>query len=195
MKERGNLAKRFKRRAMASDNGIYIITGLARPLGAASAVTSATGFGEPVGIPLGAIAGVLGLSTIPIRRIGKVLYIKFAKNEKIKTLAESKLDSISDLVSKAVEEANVSHEEKEHYRKMKEEIHVKSKKVADKFTAEQSEDILKHGREEGKQAFFSLNSRFFRYPKYQCQGGSLHLDTSCKDQYNFIFIMPTNNNL
>ena len=38
---------------------------------------------------------------------------------------------------------------------MKEEIHVKSKKVADKFTAEQSEDILKHGREEGKQAFLA----------------------------------------
>ena len=92
MKERGNLAKRFKRRAMASDNGIYIITGLARPLGAASAVTSATGFGEPVGIPLGAIAGVLGHSIIPKRRMGQVLYIKIAKNEKIKTLAESKLD-------------------------------------------------------------------------------------------------------
>ena len=109
---------------MASDNGIYIITGLAGPLGAASAVTSVTGFGAPVGIPPGAIAGVLELSTIPIRRIRQALYIKTAKNEKIKTLAESKLDSISDLVSKAVEDANVSHEEyqfihkeKEHYLK------------------------------------------------------------------------------
>ena len=56
--------------------------------------------------------------------MGQVLYIKTAKNEKIKTLAESKLDLISDLVSKAVEDANVSHEEyqfihkeKEHYLK------------------------------------------------------------------------------
>ena len=78
------------------------------------------------------------------------LYIKTAKNEKIKTLAESKLDSISDLVSKAVEDANVSHEEyqfilkeKEYYRKMKEEICAKSKKAADKITAEQREEILK----------------------------------------------------
>ena len=154
VKERGNLAKRLKRRVMASDNGIYIITGLAGPLGAASAVTSVTGFGAPVGIPLGAIVGVLELFTIPIRRIRQALYIKTAKNEKIKTLAESKLDSISDIVSKAVEDAN-SHEEKEHYRKIEEEIHAKSKKVADKFTAEQSEDILKHGREEGKQAFLA----------------------------------------
>ena len=68
VKKRGNLAKRFKRRAMALEIGIYIITGSAGPLGAASAVTSATGFGAAVGIPLGATAAALGLSTIPIRR-------------------------------------------------------------------------------------------------------------------------------
>ena len=80
--------------------------------------------------------------------MGQVLYIKTAKNEKIKTLAESKLDLISDLVSKAVEDANVSHEEyqfihkeKEHYRKMKEQIRAKSKKAADKITAERREEI------------------------------------------------------
>ena len=97
------------------------------PLGAASAVISSTGFGAAV-----------------------------------ETLAESKLDSISDLVSKAVEDANVSHEEyqfilkeKEHYRKMKEEIRAKSKKAAEKITAEQREEILKQGREEGKQSFLA----------------------------------------
>ena len=68
MKERGNLAIRFKRRAMASEIGIYIITGLAGPLGDASAVTSANEFGAAAGIPLGVIAGVLELSTIPIHR-------------------------------------------------------------------------------------------------------------------------------
>ena len=43
---------------------------MAVPLGAVSAVISSTGFGAVVGIPLGSIAAVLGLSTIPIRRIG-----------------------------------------------------------------------------------------------------------------------------
>ena len=131
---------------------IYITTGSVLPLGAASAVISSTGFGAAVGILLGSTATVLGLSTIPIRRMGQVLYIKTAKNEKIKTLAESKLVSISDLVSKAVEDANVSHEEyqfilkeKEHYRKMKKEICAKSKKAADKITAKQREEILKQG--------------------------------------------------
>ena len=88
--------------------------------------------------------GFRALSTIPIRKMEQVLFIKTSKNEKIKTLAESKLDSISDLVT------NVSHEEyqfilkeKGNYRKMKEEIRAKSKKAAYKITAEQREEILK----------------------------------------------------
>ena len=139
---------------MASEIAIYITTGSAVSLGAASTVISSTRFGAAVGIPLGSTAAVLGLSTIPIRRMGQVLYIKTAKNEKIKTLAESKLVSISDQVSKAVEDANVSHEEyqfilkeKEHYRKIKEEIRAKSKKAADKITAEQRKEILKEGKD------------------------------------------------
>ena len=47
---------------MASEIGIYIITSLAGSLGAATAVTWATVFGAAVGIPLEAMAGVLGLS-------------------------------------------------------------------------------------------------------------------------------------
>ena len=41
----------------------------------------------------------------------------------------------------------------EHYRKMKKEIRTKSKKTTDAITAEQREEILKQGREEGKQDF------------------------------------------
>ena len=38
---------------------------------------------------------------------------------------------------------------------MKEEIRTKSKKTTDAITAEQREEILKQGREEGKQAFLA----------------------------------------
>ena len=37
--------------------------------------------------------------------------------------------------------------EKEHYRKIKEEIRAKSKKAADKITAEQRKEILKEGKD------------------------------------------------
>ena len=95
-----------------------------------------------------------------IHKTQKVFDSKAKKHDKIKTLAESKLDSISSLVSKAIEDAHVSHQEYqlilkevEHYRKMKEEIRSKSKKTTDSITAEQREAILSQGREEGKQAF------------------------------------------
>ena len=90
----------------------------------------------------------------------KILASKAKKHEKIKTLAESKLDTISGIVSKAVEDSHISHQEYqlilkeiEHYRKIKEQIRTKSKKTTDAITAEQREEILRQGREEGKQAF------------------------------------------
>ena len=95
-----------------------------------------------------------------IHKTQKVFDSKAKKHDKIKTLAESKLDSISSLVSKAIEDAHVSHKEYqlilkevEHYRAMKEEIRTKSKKTTDAITAEQREKILKQGRKEGEKAF------------------------------------------
>ncbi|WP_171480125.1 hypothetical protein, partial [Acinetobacter baumannii] len=74
--------------------------------------------------------------------------------------AEAKLDSISSLISKAVEEANISHDEYqfilkevEHYRTLKEQIRTKSKRVVDAITAEQREAILAEGRKQGKRDF------------------------------------------
>ena len=73
-------------------------------------------------------------------------------------LAESKLDSISSLVSKAVEDTNISHQEYlfilreiENYRMLKEQIRTKTKRVTDAITQEQREAILAQGREQGKQ--------------------------------------------
>ena len=66
------------------------------------------------------------------------------------------------IVSKAVEDSHISHQdyqlilkEIEHYCKMKEEIRAKSKKTTDVITAEQREEILKQGREEVQQAFLA----------------------------------------
>ena len=94
------------------------------------------------------------------RNYDRLLHFK-VKDELVDEV-ESKLDSISDLVSKAIEDANISHEEYqfilkeiEHYRKMKEEVRTKSKKVADNITSEQREEILKQDREEEKQAFLA----------------------------------------
>ena len=158
--KRGKLAKQFKRRVIASTiSDTSLITAITI-LEVASVATLSTGVGAPISIVLASAGLLLGLGSGVIHKTQKVFESKNKKHDKIKTLAESKLDSISNLVSKAIENAHISHEEYqfilkevEHYRVMKEQIRTKSKKVADAITAEQREAILAQGREEGKQDF------------------------------------------
>ena len=158
--KRGKLAKQFKRRVIASTiSDTSLITAITI-LEVASVATLTTGVGAPISIVLASTGILLCLGSGVIHKTQKVFESKSKKHDKIKTLAESKLDSISNLVSKAIENAHISHEEYqfilkevEHYRVMKEQIRTKSKKVADAITAEQREAILAQGREEGKQDF------------------------------------------
>ena len=114
----------------------------------------------PISIVLASTGLFLGLRSTVIHKTQKVFESKAKKQDKIKTLAESKLDTISGIVSKAIEDSHISHQEYqlilkevEHYRKMKEQIRTKSKKTTDAITAEQREEILKQGRGQGKQGF------------------------------------------
>ena len=93
-------------------------------------------------------------------KVKKILNTKVMKHESIKILAQSKLDSISGLVSKAVEDAHISDKEYhtilaevENYRAFKKEIRTKSKKEVEKIANQQREVILTLGREQGKQDF------------------------------------------
>ena len=109
---------------------------LATPiLEVASIATLTTGIGTPIGIILASTGLFLGLGSVVIHKTQKMFDSKAKKHDKIKTLAESKLDTISGIVSKAVEDSHISHQEYklilkevEHYRKMKDDIRTKSKK-------------------------------------------------------------------
>jgi len=157
---RDKLAKKFKRRAtatMISDTSV--ITAITA-LEISSIATLTTGIGLPISIVLASTGLLLGIGSAIVHKTQKIFESKAKKHEKIKILAESKLDSISNLVSKAIENAHISHEEYqfilkeiEHYRTIKKQIRTKSKRITDTITAEQREAILAQGREEGKQAF------------------------------------------
>ena len=157
---RDNLTKRCKRRATtATISDTSVITAITA-LEVASVVTLTTGVGMPVSIVLASAGLILGFSSAIVHRVQKVFDSKAKKHDKIKTLAESKLDSISSLVSKAVEDAHISQDEYqfilkevEHYRMLKEQIRTKSKRAVDAITAEQREAILAEGRKQGKQDF------------------------------------------
>ena len=160
VESRDKLTKRFKRRATASTiSDTSVITAITA-LEVASIVTLTTGIGMPISVVLASTGLLLGLGSAIIHKTQKIFDSKAKKHDKIKTLAESKLDTISGLVSKAVKDSHIDHQEYqlilkevEHYRTMKEEIRTKSKTSADAITAEQREAILAQGRKEGQQAF------------------------------------------
>ena len=162
VESRDKLTKQFKRRATAlTISDTSVITAITA-LEVASIVTLTTGIGMPISVVLASTGLLLGLGSVVSHKTQKIFNSKAKKHDKIKTLAESKLDTISGLVSKAVENSHIDHQEYllilkevEHYRTMKEEIRTKSKKTTDAITAEQREKILKQGREEGQQAFLA----------------------------------------
>ena len=158
--KRDSLTKRFKRRATTISISDTSVLAAITALETASIATLVTGIGMSVSVVLASTGLLLGIGSAVIHKTQKVFNSKAKKHDKIKTLAESKLDTISSIVSKAVEDSQISHheyqlilKEVEHYRKMKEEIRTKSKKKTDAITAEQREAILAQGREEGKKAF------------------------------------------
>ena len=162
IKIRDRLAKKFKRRATASTISDTSVITVITALEVASIVTLTSGIGLPISIVLASTGLLLGLGSTVIHKTQRIFESKVKKHDKIKTLSESKLDSISGIVSKAVEDSHISHQEYllilkeiENYRKMKDEIRTKTKKATKAISAEQREEILKQGREEGKQAFLA----------------------------------------
>ena len=162
VESRDKLTKRFKRRATASTISDTSVIAAITALEVASIVTLTTGIGAPISVVLASTGLLLGLGSAIIHKTQKIFDSKTKKHDKIKTLAESKLDTISGLVSKAIEDSHISHQEYqlilkeiEHYRTMKEEIRTKSKKTTDAITVEQREAILAQGRKEGQQAFLA----------------------------------------
>ena len=99
-------------------------------------------------MPISIVLGTMGLVSAVIHKTQKVFDSKAKKHDKIRTLAKSKLDTISGI---SHQEYQLILKEVENYRKIKEEIRIKSKKTTDVITAEQREEILKQGREQGKQ--------------------------------------------
>ena len=160
--DRDALSKRCKRRAAVLTAGDTSLVMAITSLEIGSIATLATGVGIPLSIALASAGLFLGLASAITHKTLKLLDSKAKKHEKIKTLAESKLDSISGLVSKAAEDSAIDDDEYrlilgelQNYRTLKEQIRMKNRQVQGVISAEQREAILAQGREEGKQDFLA----------------------------------------
>ena len=100
----------------------------------ASIPAFATGVGLPVGTALGGIEVALSLLTISIQIFYRSQTMKQGKHDAIMLLAQSKLDSITDIISQAMQDGDISPtefhkvlQEVEKYRKLKADIRNRTK--------------------------------------------------------------------
>ena len=86
--------------------------------------------------------------------------MKQEKHDAIKLVAQSKLDSVADIISQAMQDEDISSiefhkvlQEVEKYCKLKTDIRNKAKAKVKQITKEQREELLEQGRKEGKEDF------------------------------------------
>ncbi len=162
MTERRKITKRFKRKANLTGGVGYFFAGVSVVGGLLSAGLSGTGIGIVLAIPIGIISAGAAFGATFTYKTHKIFTTKVKKHDKITLLAEAKLDSISGIHSKALQDGHISAEEYsfilkeiQNYRTMKQQIREKSQHVTETITTEQREAILQQGRKEGKNAFLA----------------------------------------
>ena len=97
--------------------------------------TSLSGVGIVAAIPLGVTSGILVCTSIACEQISKSLSKKAVKHQNTVTLAKAKINTIEDLVSKALRDNKISDEEfsmiieeLKKFEKLKAEIRLKAQK-------------------------------------------------------------------
>ena len=123
------LYKKYKR-------GINITDGVDTTLISSSVILATVGITVPILLPLEIVAAVCGGLGIFVKLIRRRLTTKSKKHYEIKTIAESKLNSLKDLISKSLTDGQISEsefklilDELDKYNKLKENIHSKQKEL------------------------------------------------------------------
>ena len=149
--------KRFNTITGIVDTGLITSTVIT---GGISIAAFASGVGLPVGIALSGTSLLLSLATAITRKSFKIFTVKQEKHDAINLFAQSKLDSITNIISQAMQDGDISPtefhkvlQEVEKYRKLKPDIRNQAKAKVKEITKEQREEILEQGRKEGEENF------------------------------------------
>ena len=154
---RAKKKKRFSKIIGIVDTGLITSSAITE---GTSIPAFASGVGLPVGAALGGLEVVLSLLTIPTRKISRDQTVKQGRHNAINLLAESKLGSITDIISQAMQDGDISPtefhkvlQEVEKYCKLKADIRNRTKANVKQIEKEQQEELLEQGRKEGKEDF------------------------------------------
>ena len=156
-KAAGQKKKRFNAIVGIIDTSLFTSSAIT---GGTSIPAFASGVGVAIGAALGGMSEYFSLSAIATWKYSRSLTVKQGKHNAIKLLALSKLDSIADIISQAMQDGEISPTEFhkvlqkiEKYRKLKADIRNQTKAKVKQIEKEQREEILEQGRKEGKSIF------------------------------------------
>ena len=145
----GKKMKRFNTITGIVDTGLIISTVIT---GGISIAAFASGVGLPVGIALSGTSLLLSLATAITRKSFKIFTVKQEKHDAIKLLGQSKLDSIANIISQAMQDGDIYPtefhkvlQEVEKYRKLKADIRNQAKAKVKEITKEQGEELPEQG--------------------------------------------------
>ena len=152
--QRDKLRSKYKTVWNVFYNTAQVLGVIAVGSGTGAVGTLATGVAAAVSIPIGGIAIAGGLVSAACVALGKATMKKLEQHEGVKRTAESSLNTINDLVSKALEDGQVSNEdfhhilrEMENYRGHKAGIKHRTREALIDLTADRERQI----REEAEQ--------------------------------------------
>ena len=124
---RKGLYKKYKR-------WINITDGVDTTLISSSIIIAGIGIAAPILLPLEIVAAACGALGVCVKFIRRRLTTKSQKHYEIKTMAKSKLNSIKNLISKALSDGQISEsefklilDELEKYNNLKDDIYTKDK--------------------------------------------------------------------
>ena len=128
--------------------------------GRISIAPSANGVSPSVEIALRVICLLLFLAIVITRTTFKIFTVKQENHDAIKLLAQSKLDSVADIISQAMQDEDISSiefhrvlQEVKNYHKLKADIRNQAKTKLRQIEKEQQEELLEQRRKEGKEDF------------------------------------------
>ena len=149
--------KRFNTVTVIVDTGLITSTVIT---GGISIAAFASGVGLPVGVALSGTSLLLSFATAVTRKSFKIFTVKQKKHDAVKLLAQSKLGSITDIISQAMQHGDISPtefhkvlQEVEKFLKLKASIRNQANTKIKEITEEQREELLEKGRKGGKEDF------------------------------------------
>ena len=155
--KRHNLSKKYHKAVKVVGNIDSALVTISMGLSVAGVGILSTVIAVPAVIVMETTALGAGFLRIIGSQFNKMLMRKAKKHEKIKVIAETKLDTINGLISKALTDNKISDEEYTlilseviKYRKMKEDVRSKTRKSIDE---EMRTSLINQGREEARNSF------------------------------------------